>query len=236
MCVFKKLLSQECNSQSQHSALLDEGACYPSVISTVQLKSLWSNDSLRFRFLIECRCGVVAGYDFCSFNIFVSTHSHNSHFTLLKNLSISRTLSFRGNLGHCRKLSEWHVMTTEYFHAGVCVLTRNPQSPWKPTSALAAARTNSWHFALFLGWLASWFTVVIFRLPFVLHMRQPRANVMVIEIQHRNVKGSLRCFVLSLCVCSPLLEAFSGFTRWPVPVASWGSEGRGLCGHDLHWL
>lgn len=77
-------------------------------------------------FLIECRCGVVAGYDFCSFNIFVSTHSHNSSFILLKNLSISWTLSFRGNLEHFGKSSEWHVMTTEYFYAEVCVLIRNP--------------------------------------------------------------------------------------------------------------
>lgn len=90
-------------------------------------------------FLIECRCGVVAGYDFCSFNIFVSTYSHNSHFILLKNLSISWTLSFRGNLGNFRKSSEWHVMTSEYFCAEECVLIRNPQSPlkltlWSPSS------------------------------------------------------------------------------------------------------
>lgn len=68
------------------------------------------------------------GCDFGNFNVFVPTHSHNSNFILLKNLSISWTRSFRGNLGHFRKSNEWHVMTTDCFYAEGCALIRNPQS------------------------------------------------------------------------------------------------------------
>lgn len=115
--------------KSQNSVLWEEGWCH--------FQCSWNHGDLMIAwglgFLIECRCGVVAGSDFCSFNISVSTYSHNSNFILLKNLSISWTLSFRGNLGNFRKSSEWHVMTSEYFCAEVCVLIRNPQSPVKLT-------------------------------------------------------------------------------------------------------
>lgn len=100
----------------------------------------------------------------------------------------------------------------------VC-LTRNPESPLKPTPALPAARTNSWHFALFLGCVASWLTVRMLGLPFVLQMRRPQAEVIVIEIQHRDIKGSSQCSVFSLCVCVPLWgrhaqDSLTGLFLW----------------------
>lgn len=178
-------------------------------------------------FLIECRCGVVAGHDFRCFSVFASTHSHHSNFILLKNISISWTLSFRGNLGDFRKSSEWHVMTTECFHAEVCVLIRTPRSLLKkkkqPTFPSPSSQDSIWHFALFLWFIASWFTIMIFRLPSVLHVRPTQDKVMVSEIKHRNIKGCLCCFVFLLHLCFPLMEAFSeDFINWPVSVAPWG--------------
>lgn len=62
---------------------------------------------------------------------------------------------------------------------------------------------------------------MIFRLPFVLHMRQTHDKVVVSEIRHRNVKGSL----LVLCVLTvfvfPSVGDFSeAFINWPVSMAS----------------
>lgn len=164
---------------------------------------------------------------------FASTHSHNSNFTLLKNLSLSWTFSFHGNLGNFSKSSERHVMTTACSYAEVCILIRNPKSLLKPTFWSPSGRDNGWHPALSLWFIASWLTIMIFRWPSVLHVRPMHDKIMASEIRHRNIKGCLWCFVFLLHLCFPLLEAFSeDFINWPVSVASWGPRSCWICGYD----